>query len=85
MARSAGFDNVAIDLMYRLPGQDLGDWERDLDAAVEAGVEHVSTYCLFLDPGTKLYNETLAGRVAEYPPEEAEVAVTAPPSPGSPP
>jgi oxygen-independent coproporphyrinogen-3 oxidase len=73
MAREAGFDNVAIDLMYRLPGQSVSDWERDLETALEAGVEHISTYCLFLDPGTKLYNQTLSGRVAGYPSEEAEV------------
>ena len=29
-ARSAGFDNVSLDLIYGLPGQSLGDWQINL-------------------------------------------------------
>ncbi|MCB9745145.1 MAG: radical SAM family heme chaperone HemW [Alphaproteobacteria bacterium] len=71
-AREAGFDNIAIDLIYRVPGQSVEDWRRDLTRAIELGVTHISTYCLFLDPGTRLYNATLAGRVGEYPSEDVE-------------
>jgi oxygen-independent coproporphyrinogen-3 oxidase len=75
LARQAGFDNIAIDLMYRLPGQTIDDWRHDLTTALSVGVEHISTYCLFLDPGTRMYNETIAGHVSEYPVEEEEVAM----------
>jgi oxygen-independent coproporphyrinogen-3 oxidase len=74
-ARQAGFDNIAIDLMYRVPGQSTDDWARDLRTAVDLGVSHISTYCLFLDPGTRLYNQTLAGSVAGYPDEDTEWAM----------
>jgi oxygen-independent coproporphyrinogen-3 oxidase len=72
LAREAGFDDVALDLIYRIPGQDLAGWKSDLSIAVGSGVNHISTYCLFLDPGTKLYSATLAGKVAEYPDETVE-------------
>ncbi|WP_342374388.1 radical SAM family heme chaperone HemW [Myxococcus stipitatus] len=75
LARQAGFDNIAIDLIYRVPGQTVPLWEADLRKALELGVDHISTYCLFLDPGTRLYNETLMGHVAAYPPESEEVAM----------
>jgi oxygen-independent coproporphyrinogen-3 oxidase len=75
LAHQAGFTNVAIDLIYRVPGQTLSDWQRDLQIAIAAGVDHISTYCLFVDPGTRLYNDTLAGNVAGYPDEAAEVAM----------
>ncbi len=75
LARQAGIDNIAIDLMYRLPGQSLAEWESDLDTALEIGIDHISTYCLFLDPGTRLYNDTVAGNVAPYPEEETEIAM----------
>ena len=75
LARRIGFDDIAIDLIYRVPGQSIADWRLDLDMAIGLGVQHVSTYCLFLDPGTRLYNETLVGRVAEYPDEQTEIAM----------
>jgi oxygen-independent coproporphyrinogen III oxidase len=72
MAREAGFEDIALDLIYRVPGQELASWERDLRIALKSGVDHISTYCLFLDPGTKLYSATLMGAVADYPDEAAE-------------
>ncbi|MEY9706420.1 radical SAM family heme chaperone HemW [Bradyrhizobium diazoefficiens] len=75
LAHQAGFDNVAIDLMYRVPGQSLDDWRADLRTALSAGVDHISTYCLFLDPGTRMYSDTLAGHLLNYPDEDAERAM----------
>jgi oxygen-independent coproporphyrinogen-3 oxidase len=49
-ARRAGFDNVSIDLIYGLPEQTLSGWLADISKAVELEPEHVSTYCLLLEP-----------------------------------
>jgi oxygen-independent coproporphyrinogen-3 oxidase len=51
-ARAAGFTNVNIDLMFGVPGQTESSWKRSLDAALELGVEHVSTYGLTIEEGT---------------------------------
>ncbi len=48
MARSAGFDNLNLDLMYALPGQDLSQAAVDLDAVMALGPEHLSYYQLTL-------------------------------------
>ncbi|MEP7082795.1 MAG: coproporphyrinogen-III oxidase family protein [Chloroflexota bacterium] len=45
-ARSAGFDNVSVDLIYGIPGQSLADWREGLLAAVDLSPEHLSLYAL---------------------------------------
>lgn len=43
-ARLAGFENINIDLMFGLPGQDMKTWETSVCRAVELQPEHLSTY-----------------------------------------
>lgn len=52
MARAAGVDNINLDLMYGLPGQDIDGAIADLDAALELEPEHLSHYQLTLEPQT---------------------------------
>ena len=47
-ARTAGFDNVSIDLIYAIPGQTAADWQAGLEAAIGLGPDHVSCYALQL-------------------------------------
>ncbi|MGI9309923.1 MAG: radical SAM family heme chaperone HemW [bacterium] len=51
-ARDGGFDNINIDLMHGLPGQDAAAATRDLDAALELAPSHVSLYQLTIEPNT---------------------------------
>lgn len=62
-ARRVGFENLSLDLIYGLPGQDLPRWRENLATAVELGPEHLSCYGLKAEPGTPLYarRETLPG------------------------
>ena len=53
--REAGIRNISIDLMYGFPDETLEDWERDIDAALDLNVEHISAYCLTVEEGTALY------------------------------
>jgi len=53
-ARAAGFTNVSIDLIYSLPGQTRGRWERDLRTALALSPEHISAYSLIVENGTPL-------------------------------
>jgi oxygen-independent coproporphyrinogen-3 oxidase len=56
-ARAAGFDNVSIDLMMWLPGQDLGQWLESVDEAVRIGPDHISLYILEVYPHLPLKME----------------------------
>ncbi|MCG3203509.1 MAG: Oxygen-independent coproporphyrinogen-III oxidase-like protein YqeR [Elusimicrobia bacterium] len=57
LARSLGFENINVDLMFGLPEQSLLDWEETLDRIRELSPEHVSTYALKIEPGTKFSAE----------------------------
>ncbi len=54
MARAAGFENMSLDLMFGLPGQQLEDWQRSLQQALTLAPEHLSLYCLTVEPETPL-------------------------------
>jgi len=51
-ARAAGFDNINLDLMYALPGQDLAGALDDIQRALALEPEHISHYQLTLEPNT---------------------------------
>ena len=63
-ARSAGFDNVSIDLMYGLPDQTLEQWGATLATALGMRPSHISMYCLTLEGGTPMERDAAAGRVS---------------------
>jgi len=51
-ARQAGFDNINLDLMFDLPGQDIAHAVRDLHTATAMAPEHLSWYELTIEPNT---------------------------------
>jgi oxygen-independent coproporphyrinogen III oxidase len=51
--RDASFDNISLDLLYGIPGQSAADLDRDLEAALALGPEHLSCYELEAKPGTR--------------------------------
>lgn len=64
MARQAGFGSVGLDLICGLPGQQLLDWQDDLQQAVQQKPEHLSIYCLTIEEGTALHHQVAAGKLA---------------------
>lgn len=61
--RSAGFDNLSIDLIYGLPGQTPEAWESNLAQALRLDIPHLSAYHLIYEEGTPLYRQWQAGKV----------------------
>ena len=53
-ARSAGFDNIGLDLIFGIPGQDITSWQNDLKTALAWSPEHLSCYILTFEEGTPL-------------------------------
>jgi oxygen-independent coproporphyrinogen-3 oxidase len=60
---AGGIRNISCDLIYGLPGQSLGSWERSLDRLLAYDLPHISAYCLSYEPGTALYARMTAGRI----------------------
>lgn len=54
LVREAGFNNLNLDLMFGLPRQTLGDWQKTLEEALTLRPEHLSVYGLMLEEGTPL-------------------------------
>ncbi len=52
LAQDAGYDNLNLDLMYALPGQDLAMAAADLERAFALQPAHISHYQLTLEPNT---------------------------------
>lgn len=50
MARVAGYDNVSIDLMMGLPGQDVAQWITSVEQAIAISPDHLSLYILEVYP-----------------------------------
>jgi len=71
-ARSAGFDNISLDLMFGLPRQTSDDWNQTLDTAIQLAPEHVSTYSLTIEPGTR-FERLNAGGKLPLPHEDQEL------------
>jgi oxygen-independent coproporphyrinogen-3 oxidase len=71
-ARAAGFENVNLDLIYGVPGQTVGAWEKSLEAAINLRPEHISAYALTVERGTALAAAVRRGEVT--PADEDTVA-----------
>lgn len=73
-AREAGFRNINLDLMFALPGQPLQAWIQNLNLALTLRPEHLSLYCLTIEPNTRFYKLNLRGML-DLPDDEAQVAM----------
>jgi oxygen-independent coproporphyrinogen-3 oxidase len=54
-ARTAGFDNVNLDLMFGLPDQTVQQAVCDIETAINEQPTHISCYQLTLEPNTWFY------------------------------
>ncbi len=63
-AREAGFDNVNLDLIYGLPGQDLARWNDTLSRALALQPDHLSLYALTMEPDTPMGARVASGQLS---------------------
>ncbi len=71
--RDAGFENVNIDLMSALPGQDLESYKASLEKVIHLTPppEHISAYSLIVEEGTPFYEAYEQGKL-DLPSEDVE-------------
>ncbi len=55
IAKTIGFKNINIDLIYALKNQTIEELNNDLDLFLKLDISHISTYSLIIEPNTKLY------------------------------
>lgn len=73
-ARSGGFTNLSLDLIYAVPEQSLDACAADIEQAIAIAPDHISAYNLTYEKGTAMHRELREGRIRPAP-EELEVAM----------
>ena len=71
-ARAAGFAHVNLDLIYGTPGESDTELLESVDAALAAGVNHISAYALIVEDGTALARRVRRGEIPA--PDDDELA-----------
>ena len=69
-ARSAGYSNISIDLIFALPGSTIDEWEHDLESAIALRPDHLSAYNLTYEEGTPMHRALERGDFTELSEEE---------------
>ena len=75
--RTAGIENINVDLIAGLPHQTSDSWQRSLDETIATGAPHVSIYMLEVDEDSRLGRELIAGGAryhAHFVPDEEATA-----------
>ncbi|MBF0559966.1 MAG: radical SAM family heme chaperone HemW [Nitrospirae bacterium] len=73
-ARQAGFDNISLDLIYGIPGQNMEVWQDTMLRALELLPEHISAYELTPEENTRLHTR-LANGFYELPEEQLVIGM----------
>ncbi|GHB71697.1 coproporphyrinogen III oxidase [Persicitalea jodogahamensis] len=63
-AQDAGITNISVDLIYAIPAENDDILLSDIEKALALGVEHISAYCLTVEPKTAFGNWTKTGKMA---------------------
>jgi oxygen-independent coproporphyrinogen-3 oxidase len=63
LAQAQGFDNISIDLIYGLPELSNEQWVAHLNKALSLNVQHISSYCLTIEPKTALNDFVAKGKL----------------------
>jgi oxygen-independent coproporphyrinogen III oxidase len=72
-AKAAGFDNISADVILGLPGQDWPSLMLTLETLIGMDIQHVSLYCLSIEPCTPL----ATNRPADLPSDDEQAELFA--------
>ncbi len=71
LSKDAGFENLGIDLIYGIPGQNIDSWKRTLEKTLSLKPRHISAYELTVEQGTSLYEKIKTDKLKR--PEEEKI------------
>jgi oxygen-independent coproporphyrinogen-3 oxidase len=64
MARSSGIEQISADLIYGLPNSTMKRWQQNLEQMINFSPNHISSYCLTIEPSTALAHFVKQGKVS---------------------
>lgn len=56
-----GFEDVSIDLIYGIQGMGMLGWKKNIEIAINLPINHLSSYCLTVEPKTVLAHKISKG------------------------
>lgn len=65
LAFETGFTNMTADLIYAIPPENMGYWEKDLSEMIALGLPHISLYGLTIEEKTVFGNWLAKGKLHE--------------------
>lgn len=70
-AKTAGFANLTVDLIYGSPTTSMNNWDVNLKTIFDLEIPHISCYCLTVEPQTALDHFVKAGKAKPVDEEQA--------------
>jgi oxygen-independent coproporphyrinogen-3 oxidase len=55
LSKKSGFENISIDMIFGVSGEDLKAWQAELENAAGFDIQHISCYSLSYENGTSLF------------------------------
>jgi oxygen-independent coproporphyrinogen-3 oxidase len=52
VARTEGFNNISVDLIYAIPGQTQDMWKKNIEKTLQLSPDHISAYALTIEKKT---------------------------------
>ena len=71
MANKAGFENITADLIYGIPDKKEDYWEEQVRIMLAQNVQHISAYCLTIEPKTVFGHQYKKGQLKEVSDEDS--------------
>lgn len=71
-SREAGFENLSVDLIYGIPGQEVKSFESDLKVLLSLNIQHLSAYHLSIEQGTVFGKRYSKGKLSEIDDSESQ-------------
>jgi len=72
-ARSEGFNNISVDLIYAIPGQPQERWKKNIENVLRLSPEHISAYALTIEKRTAFGQRLKNGQLHPVTEENAAV------------
>ena len=69
LIQKVGFDKLSIDLIYGMPESDDFKWKENISKVLEFEPDHISAYCLTIEPNTVLDRWIKKGKIPPIPDE----------------
>ena len=63
LSKNAGIENISVDLIYGFPGIEWNNWKNDVEEFLKLDVDHLSSYCLQYEKGSRIWKNLESGKI----------------------